>query len=121
MIDTAIVVTDSQTAIKANRNANTGFMFYALGAPIKSVKFKLIVFACSLSSHVAKEWSKDVVNNCLDDDGYTIGFIDESRNLKLLPKTKPETKAKTKSRTNSSTNTQTKKLARRKAKKKATK
>lgn len=115
--ETAIIVTDPQLAIKANRNANTGFMFYAMGSPIKNKKFTLIIFACNLYTHVMKEWAKSIIKDCLEENGKIMGYIKVPtiiEEVKLPPKIKPKVD---KAEAKAPVDIQAKKLARRKAKK----
>ena len=83
---TAIMVTDPQTAIKANRSSNEGFMFYAVGAPIRNEKFELIIFACHLSTHVMREWAKDIAKNCLAEGGSVMGLLTDGSVHMATPK-----------------------------------
>ncbi len=88
---TAIIVSDVQIAIKANRHANAGFMFYALGSPIINIKFDLILFACNASTHVAKEWTKNITETCLIKGGKILGYIPPGMTMDEIvhpPKTK---------------------------------
>jgi len=82
----AIIVTDPQLAIKANRNASKGFMFYAMGSPIKNNKFHKIIFACNLHTHVMKKWAIDFIKNCLEENGSVIGILTDGTIHMVTPK-----------------------------------
>lgn len=87
--ETAIIVTDPQLAIKANRNANVGFIFYAMGSPIKNKKFHMIIFGCNLYTHVLKEWAIDLIKNCLEENGSILGMLTDGSVQMATPKATP--------------------------------
>jgi hypothetical protein len=97
MINTAIVVTDVQIAVKANRYANEGFYFCAMGSAYPKVKFDTIVFSCVLSTEVIKKWAINFVKTSLKADGKVCGFatpteVTEATEVleKVLDKIDPE-------------------------------
>lgn len=89
--NTAIVVTDVQIAAKANRYANEGFYFCAMGSAYPKVKFNIILFTCLLNTEVMKKWASGFIKLGLKEDGNFIGMSHPIEETPLPETAPPET------------------------------